>query len=36
VTLKDGACDRVYGNGRNPCAFGLGPPDIPHKPRDKD
>ena len=33
VVLKDGASDRVYGNGRNPCAFGYGPPDIPHEPR---
>ena len=34
VVLKDGASDRVYGNGRNPCALGYGPPDIPHEPRD--
>jgi hypothetical protein len=34
VTLKDGACDRVYGNGQNPDLFGAGPGDIPHQPRD--
>jgi hypothetical protein len=33
VTLKDGAVDRVYGNGTNPDFLGRGPPDIPHKPR---
>jgi hypothetical protein len=34
VTLKDGACDRVYGNGQNPDPYGAGPGDIPHQPRD--
>jgi hypothetical protein len=34
VRLKDGACDRVYGNGQNPDPFGAGPDDIPHQPRD--
>jgi hypothetical protein len=34
VTLKDGACDRVYGNGQNPDPCGAGPDDIPHQPRD--
>jgi hypothetical protein len=34
VVLKDGACDRIYGHGTNPDPEGLGPPDIPHKPRD--
>jgi hypothetical protein len=29
ITLKDGACDRVYGNGVNPDPFGSGPHDIP-------
>ena len=33
VKLKDGACDRVYGNGVNPDPNGLGPSDIPHKHR---
>jgi hypothetical protein len=33
VTLKDGALDRVYGNGQNPDPDGRGPADIPHKPR---
>jgi hypothetical protein len=33
VTLKDGAIDRVYGNGKNPDPDGRGPPDIPHKQR---
>jgi hypothetical protein len=36
VTLQNGALDRVFGNGKNPCPFGLGPADIPHKPRDED
>jgi hypothetical protein len=36
VVLKDGACDRIYGNGTNPDPAGLGPPDIPQKPRDDD
>jgi hypothetical protein len=36
ITLKDGALDRVYGNGLNPDPFGLGPPDIPHKRRTDD
>ena len=34
VTLKDGACDRVYGNGENPDPDNAGPGDIPHQPRD--
>jgi hypothetical protein len=34
VTLKDGACDRVYGNGQNPDPSGAGPGDIPRKSRD--
>ena len=34
VTLKDGACDRVYGNGQNPDPCNAGPGDIPHQPRD--
>jgi hypothetical protein len=34
VSLKDGACDRVYGNGQNPDPFGAGPDDISHQPRD--
>ena len=34
VILKDGACDRVYGNGQNPDPCGAGPGDIPHQPRD--
>ena len=33
VTLKDGALDRIYGNGQNPDPDGRGPADIPHKPR---
>jgi hypothetical protein len=33
VSLKDGACDRVYGNGKNPDPYDCGPPDIPHKQR---
>jgi hypothetical protein len=36
VVLKDGAMDRVYGNGTNPDPSGLGPPDIPHKQRNDD
>jgi hypothetical protein len=36
ITLKDGACDRVYGNGVNPDPFGGGPSDIPHKRRRED
>jgi hypothetical protein len=28
--LKDGAVDRVYGDGRNPDPEGRGPPDTPH------
>jgi hypothetical protein len=36
ITLKDGALDRVYGNGKNPDPDGCGPADIPHKPRDAD
>jgi hypothetical protein len=34
IILKDGACDRVYGNGQNPDLFNAGPGDIPHQPRD--
>ena len=34
VTLKDGACDRVYGNGQNPDPWNAGPGDIPHQPRN--
>jgi hypothetical protein len=34
VTLKDGACHRVYGNGQNPDPCGAGPGNIPHQPRD--
>jgi hypothetical protein len=33
VTLKDGALDRVYGNGQNPDPDDRGPADIPHEPR---
>jgi hypothetical protein len=33
ISLKDGACDRVYGNGVNPDPDGRGPPAIPHKRR---
>src|SRR6516164_10921179 len=36
VTLKDGALDRVYGNGQNPDPDGCGPADIPHKPRNDE
>jgi hypothetical protein len=36
IKLKDGALDRVYGNGENPDPFGFGPPDIPHKKRQDD
>ena len=36
IQLKDGALDRVYGNGLNPDPAGLGPPDIPHKRRNDD
>jgi hypothetical protein len=36
IVLKDGAIDRVYGNGANPCPFGLGPADILHKQRSDD
>jgi hypothetical protein len=36
IHLKDGALDRVYGNGVNPDPEGLGPPDIPHKRRSED
>lgn len=31
VGLKDGALDRVYGNGTNPDPWGAGPNDIPRK-----
>jgi hypothetical protein len=33
ISLKDGACDRVYGNGVDPDPDGRGPPAIPHKQR---
>jgi hypothetical protein len=33
IHLKDGACDRVYGNGVDPDPDGRGPPAIPHKRR---
>jgi hypothetical protein len=33
ISLKDGATDRVYGNGFNPDPEGQGPADIPHKYR---
>jgi hypothetical protein len=33
VTLKDGALDRVYGNGVNPDPSGQGPADIPRSSR---
>jgi len=36
VALKDGALDRVYGDGVNPDPEELGPPDIPHKRRSGD
>jgi hypothetical protein len=36
IQLKDGALDRVYGNGMNPDPRGFGPPDIPHKRRNDD
>jgi hypothetical protein len=36
ITLKDGALDRVCGNGVNPDPFGLGPTDIPRKRRTDD
>lgn len=36
LSLKDGALDRVYGNGTNPDPLGGGPPDIPHKQRMDD
>jgi hypothetical protein len=36
ICLKDGAIDRVYGNGRNPDPDEQGPSDIPHKPRSDD
>ena len=37
ITLKDGALDRVYGNGVNPDPYGAGSPDIPSRPdRDED
>lgn len=36
VTLKDGARERVYGNGQNPDPYGAGPADIPHRPRNDD
>jgi hypothetical protein len=36
IKLKDGALDRVYGNGVNPDPDGLGPPDIPHRQRSDD
>jgi hypothetical protein len=36
IMLKDGALDRVYGNGKNSDPYGRGPPDIPHRPRAVD
>jgi hypothetical protein len=36
IALKDGALDRVYGNGVNPDPFEFGPADIPHKRRIDD
>ena len=33
ISLKDGACDRVYGNGVDPDPDGRGPPAIPHERR---
>lgn len=34
IALRDGAVDRVYGNGSNPDPFGAGPSNIPHKLRE--
>jgi hypothetical protein len=36
IRVKDGALDRVYGNGTNPDPDGRGPPDIPHEMRSDD
>ncbi len=36
IMLKNGAWDRVYGNGTNPDPEGRGLPDIPHKRRRDD
>jgi hypothetical protein len=36
IDLKDGALDRVYGNGVNPDPPELGPPDIPLRKRRTD
>jgi hypothetical protein len=36
IRLKDGALDRVFGNGFNPDPEGGGPADIRHKPPDDD
>jgi hypothetical protein len=36
VTLKDGALDRVYGDGQNPDPWNAGPGDIPRQPRGED
>ncbi len=36
ITLKDGALDRVYGNGVNPDPYGFGPSDISHNWRSDD
>ena len=36
ITLKDGALDRVYGNGINPDPEGRGPSDILHQWRHED
>ena len=36
ITLKDGALDRVYGNGINADPEGRGPSDIPHQWRHED
>jgi hypothetical protein len=36
IVLKNGAIDRVRGNGVNPDPFGFDPTDIPHKRRSDD
>jgi hypothetical protein len=37
ILLKDGALERVFGNGTNPDPYGRGPADIPHSYRaDRD
>jgi len=35
ISLKDGALDRVRGNGINPDPEGRGPSNIPHNWRDE-